>query len=61
MTEAVSPNNELFGLAKLQKLLMAKHSLSLDQLCLHLETCSAEFQQGQQFDDITMLTLKRLL
>jgi len=61
VTEALSPDEELFGLDKLRDLLKRKHDLKLDKLCADIETSLSEFQQGQQFDDITMLALKRNL
>jgi sigma-B regulation protein RsbU (phosphoserine phosphatase) len=61
VTEAMSPDEELFGLDKLRDLLRRKHDLKLDKLCTDIETSLSEFQQDQQFDDITMLALKRNL
>jgi sigma-B regulation protein RsbU (phosphoserine phosphatase) len=59
VTEAMSPDKELFGLEKLRDLLKRKHDLKLDKLCSDIETSLSDFQQGHQFDDITMLALKR--
>jgi sigma-B regulation protein RsbU (phosphoserine phosphatase) len=61
VTEATSPDNELFGLDQLQESLRRNNDLKLDKLCTDIETALSEFQQGQQFDDITMLALKRNL
>ena len=61
VTEAMSPDNELFGLAQLREMLKRKHDLELDKLCTDIEASLSEFQQGQQFDDITMLALKRIM
>jgi serine phosphatase RsbU (regulator of sigma subunit) len=61
VTEAMSPGKELFGLDKLRDLLKRKHDLKLDRLCTDIETSLSEFQEGNQFDDITMLALKRNL
>ena len=61
VTEALSPDKELFGLDKLRDLLKRSHDLKLDKLCNDIEASLSEFQQGQQFDDITMLALKRNL
>jgi sigma-B regulation protein RsbU (phosphoserine phosphatase) len=61
VTEATSSADELFGLDKLRVLLAQKRSLNLDNICRHIEACLSEFQQGRQFDDITMLALKRQL
>ena len=61
VTEAMSPGNELFGLDRLQGLLKRKHDFKLDRLCSDIEISLSEFQEGQQFDDITMLALKRIM
>ena len=61
VTEAMSPNNKLFGLDKLQDMLKHKHDLDLNRLCTDIEATLSEFQEGHQFDDITMLALKRNL
>jgi serine phosphatase RsbU (regulator of sigma subunit) len=42
-------------------MLQRKHDLKLDKLCIDIEVSLSEFQQGRQFDDITMLALKRNL
>ncbi len=59
VTEAMSSNDELFGLARLRGILQSKHDLKLDDLCTDIEVSLTEFQKGHQFDDITMLALKR--
>jgi sigma-B regulation protein RsbU (phosphoserine phosphatase) len=61
VTEAMSPDNELFGLANLREMLNSKHDLNLAKLCSDIEASLSEYQQGRQFDDITMLALKRNL
>jgi sigma-B regulation protein RsbU (phosphoserine phosphatase) len=61
VTEAMSPGNELFGLDRLQELLKRKHNFKLDRLCSDIEISLSEFQEDQQFDDITMLALKRII
>ncbi len=61
VTEAMSPGNDLFGLERLQELLKRKHDLQPDRLCAGIESSLAGFQEGRQFDDITMLALKRIL
>jgi sigma-B regulation protein RsbU (phosphoserine phosphatase) len=61
ITEATSSAEQLFGLDKLRGMLMEKRSFSLDELCRDIEARLTEFQRGRQFDDITMLALKRLL
>jgi sigma-B regulation protein RsbU (phosphoserine phosphatase) len=61
VTEAMSPDKELFGQDKLRDLLKRKHDFKLDRLCSDIEISLSEFQEGQQFDDITMLALKRIM
>lgn len=61
VTEAMSQDNVLFGLGKLRDLLKRKHDFKLDRLCSDIEISLSEFQEGQQFDDITMLALKRIM
>ena len=61
VTEATSSAEQLFGLDKLRRMLMEKRSVSLDNLCRDIEARLTEFQRGHQFDDITMLALKRML
>jgi serine phosphatase RsbU (regulator of sigma subunit) len=57
----MSPGNEIFGLDRLQELLKRKHNFKLDRVCSEIEVSLLEFQEGQQFDDITMLALKRII
>jgi sigma-B regulation protein RsbU (phosphoserine phosphatase) len=59
VTEAMSPDNELFGLERLQRLLKRKNNFKPDRLCTDIEISLSEFQQGRQFDDISILALKR--
>ena len=61
VTEAMSPGNELFGLDRLRGLLKRKHDFKLNRLCSDIEISLSEFQEGHQFDDITMLALKRIM
>ncbi|MDJ0817908.1 MAG: SpoIIE family protein phosphatase [Desulfobacterales bacterium] len=60
VTEATSSAEQLFGLDKLRGILEEKRSFSLDKLCRDIQARLTEFQRGRQFDDITMLALKRL-
>ena len=55
----MSPDPELFGRDPLQELLKRKIDLNLDNLFTDIEACLPGFQQGRQFDHITMLALKR--
>jgi sigma-B regulation protein RsbU (phosphoserine phosphatase) len=61
VTEGMSPGTELFGLDRLQELLKSKHDFKLDRICSEIETSLSEFQEGRQFDDITMLAIKRII
>ena len=61
VAEAMSPGAELFGLDRLQELLKRKHDFKLDRICSEIEIALSEFQEGRQFDDITMLALKRII
>ncbi len=61
VTEAMSPANEIFGLDRLQELIKRKHHFKLDRICSEIEVSLLEFQEGRQFDDITMLVLKRII
>ena len=59
VTEALSPQNELYGAERLVERLSVGYGLSLTQLLDSIDIALEEFQQGNQFDDITMLALKR--
>lgn len=59
VTEASSPQDELFGLDRFSKLICSCESLKLSQMINHIDKDLKEFQQGNQFDDITVLALKR--
>jgi sigma-B regulation protein RsbU (phosphoserine phosphatase) len=59
VTEACSPDNELFGVDRFTKLVCDCHSRTLSQMFNYIHKDLKSFQQGNQFDDITMLALKR--
>jgi sigma-B regulation protein RsbU (phosphoserine phosphatase) len=59
VTEACSPDNELFGLDRFTRLVHDCHTLSFSQMFNHIDKDLKAFQRGNQFDDITMLALKR--
>ena len=61
VTEACSPDDELFGLDRFTKLVCGCESLNLSQMFEHIDKELKIFQQGNQFDDITMLALKKKL
>ncbi len=60
VTEALSPDRELFGTERLHNLLNQSCELDLARLLTTINTTLKEFQQGKQFDDITMLALKKI-
>ena len=59
VTEACSPDNELFGVDRFTKLVCSCENLKLSQMLNHIDKDLKEFQQGNLFDDITVLALKR--
>jgi serine phosphatase RsbU (regulator of sigma subunit) len=59
VTEASSPQDELFGVDRFTKLVCSCESLKLSQMFNHIDKDLKEFQQGNQFDDTTVLALKR--
>ena len=59
VTEASSPQDEMFGLDRFSKLVCSYERLKLSQMINHIDKDLKEFQQGNQFDDITVLALKR--
>ena len=59
VTEACSPDNELFGVDRFAKLVCDCRALSLSQMFNYIDKDLKAFQQGNQFDDITMLAIKR--
>ncbi len=59
VTEASSPQDELFGLDRFTKLICSCTSLNLSQMFNQIDKYLTKFQQGNQFDDTTVLALKR--
>jgi sigma-B regulation protein RsbU (phosphoserine phosphatase) len=59
VTEACSPDDELFGVDRFIKLVCSCKSLKLSQMFSRIDKGLKEFQQGNLFDDITVLALKR--
>ena len=57
--EASSPQDELFGVDRFAKLVCSCENLKLSQMFKHIDKNLTEFQQGIQFDDTTVLALKR--
>ena len=59
VTEASSPQDKLFGLDRFTKLVCSCAGLKLSQMFNHIDKDLTDFQQGNQFDDTTVLALKR--
>ena len=59
VTEASSPQGELFGLERFTRLISSCASVKLSKMFKHIDRGLTEFQQGNQFDDTTVLALKR--
>ena len=59
VTEACSPDDELFGVDRFAELVCSCESLNLSQMFNRIDKDLKEFQQGNLFDDITVLALKR--
>jgi sigma-B regulation protein RsbU (phosphoserine phosphatase) len=60
VTEAMSPDKEFYGKERFLRLLRMNSGLSLKQLCATIERSLDEYQQGHQFDDITIMALRNL-
>lgn len=59
ITEAFSPQEEMFGEERFKHLLIEYRALQPEILCTEIVTNLNEFQAGDIFDDITMLVLQR--
>jgi len=59
VTEATSPHDELYGLDRFIELICDCRNLKLSQMLDRIDKDLKEFQQGNQYDDITVLALKR--
>ncbi len=59
ITEAHSPDKELYGEERLEKLLSDNKGASVQELCEKTQDAVMEFQKDKQFDDISMLVFKR--
>lgn len=59
VTEALSPGGLMFGADGLRRFMDEEHDRKLSEICERLRRTLAEFQQDQQFDDITMMLLRR--
>ena len=59
VTEAISPEKEEYGLKRLEQVLVNNKNLTIEQVCNTVVKDVKAFEQGSQFDDITLLTLKK--
>lgn len=59
VTEALTPDNEMYGLKRLLADLHILRKRGLTSLLRLIDQGLTEFQQDRQFDDITMLALRR--
>ncbi len=59
VTEAPSPDGEMFGETRLMELISNLRSEPVDVICRRIMDQVSDFQQGAQFDDITMMALRR--
>lgn len=59
VTEATSPENELFGRERLAEVLRENAGRSAQEICDRIREAVTEFQRGRQFDDVTVMVLKR--
>ncbi len=59
VTEAVTPENEMFGDDKFASLLQKNAEMSPEALCRKTVATLWNYQQGRPFDDITLLILER--
>jgi len=59
VTEAMAPDKQLFGRERLEKILKDNAGASARELCLAIEKAVLDFQQAEQYDDITVMIMKR--
>jgi sigma-B regulation protein RsbU (phosphoserine phosphatase) len=59
VTEASSPQGSLFGLERFARLVSSYASYKPFEILKYIDRDLIEFQQGNQFDDTTVLALKR--
>ena len=59
VTEAHSPDDEFYGEKALEELLRARSGEPCERLCDAIVETVDEFQAGDQYDDITLLALRR--
>ena len=61
VTEATSPDNNLYGEERFMDMLTSNVSSSVEAIMNKVEKDLESFQEGHQFDDITMLFIRRNL
>lgn len=59
VTEATSPENRLFGRERLEKVLADNPGQSARRICREIEKEVVDFQGKNQYDDITVMVIKR--
>ncbi len=59
VTEALSPARELFGRERLEKILKEKAGRPAEEICRRIREAVMDFQEGGQFDDVTVMVLRR--
>jgi sigma-B regulation protein RsbU (phosphoserine phosphatase) len=59
VTEAISPQNTFFGLNRLKDFINSHCTQKSSEMCQAIYQKLGKFQHGNQFDDITILALKR--
>ena len=59
ITEALSPDGEFFGEERLVDLARSLRRESVNVCCRRIIDAAMDFQQGDHFDDITMMVLRR--
>ncbi len=59
LTEAINKQEVAFGEERLKKELLHNVKLPVEEACANIFNVVAEFEQGNRFDDITMLILRR--
>jgi serine phosphatase RsbU (regulator of sigma subunit) len=57
--EAVSPANEEYGEKRLTDLIVTNRNLNIDEICSNVIDDVEIFEEGNRFDDITLIVLKR--
>ena len=59
VTEAVSPENEEYGVERVKKLIIENKNMTLEELCDAIIKDVTNFEDNNRFDDITLVAIKR--